>query len=52
MVLPDHNINPRVPCKSGLLPRIDLTKWKDVSFQGASDAETIKPLNGRFQQRV
>ena len=21
MVLPDHEINPRVPCKSGVLPR-------------------------------
>ena len=49
MVLPDHNINPRVPCKSGLLPRIDLTKWKDVSFQ---PAEAIKPIIGRFEQRV
>jgi peroxidase len=35
MVLPDHEINPRVPCKSGVLPRIDLTKWKDASFHSA-----------------
>ena len=26
MVLPDHEINPRVPCTSNLLPRIDLTR--------------------------
>lgn len=29
MVLPDHEINPRVPCKSGVIPTIDLTKWAD-----------------------
>ncbi|KAF2353932.1 hypothetical protein FHG87_015313, partial [Trinorchestia longiramus] len=29
MVLPDHDINPRVPCSSGVLPSIDLTKWAD-----------------------
>ncbi|KAK7076494.1 hypothetical protein SK128_009108, partial [Halocaridina rubra] len=29
MVLPDHEINPRVPCNSGILPRMDLTKWRD-----------------------
>uniref|UniRef100_A0A1B0F069 Uncharacterized protein n=1 Tax=Phlebotomus papatasi TaxID=29031 RepID=A0A1B0F069_PHLPP len=29
MVLPDHEINPRVPCKSGIIPSIDLTKWAD-----------------------
>ena len=28
MVLPDHEINPRVPCNSNLLPRIDLTRLK------------------------
>ncbi|XP_036323831.1 peroxidase [Rhagoletis pomonella] len=31
MVLPDHEINPRVPCKSGIIPSIDLTKWADYS---------------------
>jgi len=35
MVLPDHEINPRVPCKSGILPQIDFTKWRDASFQGS-----------------
>ncbi|KAL5282648.1 HPX5 family protein [Megaselia abdita] len=29
MVLPDHEINPRVPCKSGIIPSIDLSKWAD-----------------------
>ncbi|XP_063243494.1 peroxidase-like [Bacillus rossius redtenbacheri] len=29
MVLPDHEINPRVPCRSGILPSIDLTKWAE-----------------------
>lgn len=35
MVLPDHEINPRVPCKSGILPKIDLTKWRDASFHSS-----------------
>jgi len=35
MVLPDHEINPRVPCKSGVLPRLDLSKWRDASFHSA-----------------
>jgi hypothetical protein len=29
MVLPDHQINPRVKCRSSVLPRLDLSKWKD-----------------------
>ncbi|XP_012525162.1 peroxidase isoform X1 [Monomorium pharaonis] len=29
MVLPDHEINPRVPCRSGILPSIDLSKWAE-----------------------
>jgi len=35
MVLPDHEINPRVPCKSGVLPRLDLSKWRDASFHSS-----------------
>lgn len=23
--------NPRVPCRSGIIPSIDLTKWRDFS---------------------
>ena len=34
MVLPDHEINPRVPCNSNLLPRIDLTRFKGENIQG------------------
>lgn len=30
MVLPDHEINPRVPCNSGILPRMDLSRWRDT----------------------
>ncbi|XP_043523513.1 putative uncharacterized protein DDB_G0282133 isoform X2 [Frieseomelitta varia] len=29
MVLPDHEINPRVPCRSGVLPSMDLSKWAE-----------------------
>jgi peroxidase len=35
MVLPDHEINPRVSCKSHELPRMDLSKWRDASFHAA-----------------
>ena len=30
-VLPDLKINPRVSCHSGVIPRLDLTKWIDDS---------------------
>ena len=30
-VLPDLKINPRVSCNSGVIPRLDLTKWIDDS---------------------
>ncbi|BES92212.1 Animal haem peroxidase [Nesidiocoris tenuis] len=40
MVLPDHEINPRVPCKSGVIPTMDLSKWADFGganhFQGGN----------------
>ncbi|CAH1406028.1 unnamed protein product [Nezara viridula] len=39
MVLPDHEINPRVPCKSGVLPSIDLSKWADFG-QGTNNFHT------------
>lgn len=32
MVLPDHKINPRVQCHSGVLPNIDFSKWQDSSY--------------------
>jgi len=34
-VLPDHEINPRVPCKSGILPKINLEYWRDASYHSA-----------------
>ncbi|PSN32287.1 hypothetical protein C0J52_19510, partial [Blattella germanica] len=38
MVLPDHEINPRVPCRSGVIPGIDFTKWADFGAQAAAPA--------------
>jgi hypothetical protein len=35
MVLPDHEINPRVPCNSGILPKINLEYWRDASYHAA-----------------
>ncbi|XP_050308302.1 peroxidase [Anthonomus grandis grandis] len=29
MVLPDHEINPRVPCKSQIIPSMDFSKWAE-----------------------
>ncbi|CAG4982446.1 unnamed protein product [Parnassius apollo] len=35
MVLPDHELNPRVPCRSGIIPQMDFSKWADpVPFHG------------------
>ncbi|XP_024938090.1 peroxidase isoform X4 [Cephus cinctus] len=34
MVLPDHEINPRVPCRSGVLPGIDFSKWAEFPTTG------------------
>ncbi|XP_056644513.1 peroxidase [Diorhabda sublineata] len=35
MVLPDHEINPRVPCKSGIIPSLDLAKWAEFPREHA-----------------
>ena len=35
MVLPDHEINPRVSCRSGVLPKLDLSKWRDASYHSS-----------------
>lgn len=35
MVLSDHELNPRVPCRSGVIPRMDLSKWADSSLDTA-----------------
>ncbi|XP_042875861.1 leucine-rich repeat extensin-like protein 5 [Penaeus japonicus] len=51
MVLPDHEINPRVPCNSGILPRMDLSKWRDPHGPrprpdtAPTPSEHIIPLN-------
>ncbi|GBP68370.1 Thyroid peroxidase [Eumeta japonica] len=29
MVLPDHELNPRVPCRSGIIPSMDFSKWAE-----------------------
>ncbi|CAB3250571.1 unnamed protein product [Arctia plantaginis] len=35
MVLPDHELNPRVPCRSGILPQMDFSKWAEPApFHG------------------
>ncbi|XP_073952495.1 peroxidase homolog [Choristoneura fumiferana] len=37
MVLPDHELNPRVPCRSGIIPSMDFTKWAEPApFAGAA----------------
>ncbi|KMQ96941.1 chorion peroxidase [Lasius niger] len=60
MVLPDHEINPRVPCRSGILPSIDLSKWADfpatshatqydaILKKSAQTASEIKPVLQRI----
>jgi len=42
-VLPDHKVNPRVPCNSGVIPRLDLTKWID-----SSQSSNFGPQNSFF----
>ncbi|XP_011642719.1 uncharacterized protein LOC105430734 isoform X1 [Pogonomyrmex barbatus] len=55
MVLPDHEINPRVPCRSGILPGIDLSKWAEfpatshatqynIIMKPTQAASEIKPI--------
>ncbi|CAD0200334.1 unnamed protein product [Chrysodeixis includens] len=37
MVLPDHELNPRVPCRSGIIPSMDFSKWAEPApFHGAA----------------
>ncbi|KAJ8673332.1 hypothetical protein QAD02_004594 [Eretmocerus hayati] len=35
MVLPDHEINPRVPCRSGIIPGIDFSKWAEFPHRSS-----------------
>ncbi|XP_030752028.1 peroxidase [Sitophilus oryzae] len=37
MVLPDHEINPRVPCKSQIIPSMDFSKWAEFPHQAFFD---------------
>ncbi|XP_018048893.1 PREDICTED: uncharacterized protein LOC108687560 isoform X1 [Atta colombica] len=41
MVLPDHEINPRVPCRSGIIPGIDLSKWAEFPTSHAAEQYDI-----------
>ncbi|XP_028153011.1 peroxidase [Diabrotica virgifera virgifera] len=41
MVLPDHEINPRVPCKSGIIPSLDLSKWAHFPHEHAFQLNDI-----------
>ncbi|KAI5748595.1 hypothetical protein M8J76_000496 [Diaphorina citri] len=34
IVLPDHELNPRVPCRSGIIPSIDFSKWAEFPQGG------------------
>ncbi|XP_065573256.1 uncharacterized protein LOC136035403 [Artemia franciscana] len=46
MVLPDHQINPRVSCKSSILPYMDLTKWADLTYPSTfqKSITSVRPL--------
>ncbi|KAG8323517.1 peroxidase activity protein [Homalodisca vitripennis] len=46
MVLADHEINPRVPCRSGVLPSLDLTKWADFSGSPTGQGAFNTPVTG------
>ncbi|XP_069705642.1 peroxidase-like isoform X2 [Periplaneta americana] len=54
MVLPDFQTNPRISCKSRVLPRLDLSKWRDEAGQpelpqvslgadGEEDSNSVEP---------
>ncbi|KAK7864953.1 hypothetical protein R5R35_004937 [Gryllus longicercus] len=47
MVLPDHEINPRVPCRSGIIPGIDFTKWADYGG-GVPQGPAPQPFANNF----
>ncbi|XP_039276862.1 chorion peroxidase [Nilaparvata lugens] len=49
MVLPDHEINPRVPCKSSIIPSIDLTKWAEFPHAAESQhVPYVSTLDGSY----
>lgn len=39
IVFSTTNSNRRVPCKSGIIPSIDLSKWKESSVDAAEYSE-------------
>ncbi|EFN81202.1 Chorion peroxidase [Harpegnathos saltator] len=41
MVLPDHDINPRVPCRTQILPSIDLSKWAEYPTSHAAQYDIV-----------
>lgn len=41
MVLPDHEINPRVPCRTGILPGIDFTKWAEFPNRASAYVSSV-----------
>ncbi|CAH1381099.1 unnamed protein product [Tenebrio molitor] len=49
MVLPDHEINPRVPCRSGVIPSIDFSKWAEFPQTRSSMyySNNYEPLVGK-----
>ncbi|OXU24635.1 hypothetical protein TSAR_006149 [Trichomalopsis sarcophagae] len=51
MVLPDHEINPRVPCKSGILPSIDFSKWAEFPQQAYAQ-DYANDYSGQYGQFV
>ncbi len=44
MVLPDHEINPRVPCNSGILPKLNLEYWRDASYHSSPQSNNYTPF--------
>uniref|UniRef100_A0A8D8Z7R8 Peroxidase n=1 Tax=Cacopsylla melanoneura TaxID=428564 RepID=A0A8D8Z7R8_9HEMI len=48
MVLPDHIINPRVPCKAGIIPRMDLNKWTDFPLPNVESAPVVSNFADDF----
>lgn len=48
MVLPDHVINPRVPCKASIIPRMDLTKWIDFPLPDVENPPLVSKFADNF----
>ncbi|XP_041989109.1 peroxidasin homolog [Aricia agestis] len=50
MVLPDHELNPRVPCRSGVIPSMDFSKWAEPAplFGAAKQYMTQANVTNEF----